>query len=361
MIFTFSDTDSLIIYIIVYLLSTCCFSLYKSEEKRNRILGIFFSILIPSVFAGIRFRVGTDYSNYYNIFLALQKIDFVDVFDELNISSDLGFYLMAKIFLYFLEIETIYGLYAFVIVSIFVYTILSQYKQYNLTLSYLFFLFIFFSTSLNILRQCVAVVIIFYSLKYIFCNNLYKFLLFIALSAMIHSSAIIVLPLYFMWNHKQNRCVDIRFIFIVSLVGIYLWQTILKELNSFGYFTQYSNYMKDVEVESNNITFYIKFLITLLTLYFKKYIYSKDFRIQLFVAMYIIGTMADFLGFFSPYIKRIGLYYSFSEILIVPMFVHAFKDFKLVSFIIITLIILYFTLDVYTLKHADLIPYRILI
>src|SRR5699024_12644470 len=83
-------------------------------------------------------------------------------------------------------------------------------------------------------RQQLAIAIVVYSLKYIFDNKLYKFLLFTLLASTFHIIAFIVLPFYFLFHYSKNR-LDTKDKYKTFLRGIMLL-CITLFIVSYGYF-----------------------------------------------------------------------------------------------------------------------------
>lgn len=190
---------------------------YVSRKIKNQKIAFFFSalaILIVSVVAGIRYGVGTDFFEYvvwFNIY-SYGSISLTD--------SNIGFTIMIKI----IQLFTDNSQWLFFICAIIINAGMMNFIKKNTDLYDLgFFLFItlyLYYSSLNIMRQWISIVIFLYALKYAFDKKLTKYVLTVLLSASFHSSAFLMLPLYFLLDLKvniKNMLIVITSTFIVGI------------------------------------------------------------------------------------------------------------------------------------------------
>ena len=89
-----SNVYSLVLYLLVF--SIAILAYYFSAQKKNtRVLSftlLAISILLLSLFSGLRVDVGTDYTNYYNSIFYLSD---VSLFDQLKSGNfEIGFYFL---------------------------------------------------------------------------------------------------------------------------------------------------------------------------------------------------------------------------------------------------------------------------
>lgn len=358
-----SDIGSVLFYIVVLLTSGFFFSLYKSRKKLIRRCGISISIIIPTVLAGIRYDVGTDYENYNGIFTLLRNITVKDIFAH-NLRFEKGFLILSKICTCFCSNKMIFAIIAFLTISIFVYTILNQYQDYNLTVCYIVFLFLDFTTSLNIMRQYLAVVLVFFGLKYVFENKPIKFLLIVIFAMTFHLTAVLALPMWFFWNHKENKSISLQIkapAFVGAVLIIINWKKILKYFINFNipFISKYAGYLSGNE--ANNKSFYLHVVIALIMLFLVKYLKRYDDRILFFMYAYVIGILIEYTGFYITFVKRIGLYYMFPGILLFSMLERSFagrQNKQIVRIMICTFWIMYFIVSASILKQGGLIPYK---
>lgn len=363
-----TELGSLFFYIVIFSISTLLFSFYKCENVSVRWIGVFLSVLIPSIVAGLRYQVGTDWDNYsYNMTL-IRSLSFYDVFHNSILSNgEIGFLFIVKILSYCFNNEFIFGIFAFATLAFISNALIREYTEYNISIAYWIFLFIYFSNSFNLMRQTLAVAIVFWGMKYVYKKNRkrYIYIIIVLFAFLIHFSALIALPIYFLWNRKKERALNMRiYIPFAVCVGIFVvfWRNILQIFLNFGnvFISKYSKYMNNNS--GKNRDFYLKALIfiTILILFYGTKV--KDEKIKLFLQMSFINLLICTTGFYITFFKRIGMYYEMPVIILIAATTRTFyKDYKVAINVISSVaVIVYFTLVYYIIGDSNIIPYHII-
>ena len=113
------------------------------------------------------------------------------------------------------------------------------------------FLLMCFTRSLFILRQFLAMAITLFSCKYVIERKLIPFLLLITLAFTMHQTAIIFLPVYFLYGIKNDKTLTYVFIgggiFLTLAMGIFL-------RGSLSYLYGYETYVDNSDLEGANFT-----------------------------------------------------------------------------------------------------------
>ena len=106
--------------------------------------------------------------------------------------------------------------------------------------------------SYNIVRQTLAVAIVFYSIKYIKENQPWRYLLGCVLATGIHSSAFITLSFYLL---KDNNGTDSRLLYnkIVRLVVLCLPLMVSVLISFLSSFVLFENYFEDYDLTGTRI------------------------------------------------------------------------------------------------------------
>lgn len=144
-------------------------------------------------FIGFRYFVGADYGAYIHDYgKFLQKN-----YGQILLGSDPGFVFFTKLFsLVYNSPTTMFFTAAAVFVVLCIHT-LDKHSEY-FSLSVLFFILCgTYLESCNAVRQCVAVAIVISGYGFICDRHLLKYFLLVLLASAFHSSAIVMLPLYF--------------------------------------------------------------------------------------------------------------------------------------------------------------------
>lgn len=349
---------SLIIYFYIFFLGTF-FLKYKSKNILN--FQNFIGILILIIFAAGRYKVGTDIQTYLNIFERYSNSSWNEIIFEID--KEWLFVIIAKITYSVGGRVLTWGTYAALIVLPTYFTLRKQYPKCDIETSFFAFLCFFYAVSFNVTRQFIAVSIVFWGMRFIYENSFYKFLGIVLLAVGFHSSAIVALSLWFLWDHKKNISIEgnkkytILFIVLLSVIG---YQFVIEQFTrNVEFFLEYSEYAKG-NSNGQNRSLYLEIFELILMLILKKYFCYKDKRIDLMYILFTISVLIGVTGFYHPQVKRIAYYFSFpSKIIIFGYLPYAFKENSrwLSKFFLYLYSFTIFIIIAYILKQANLIPY----
>lgn len=190
---------SYLIYFIVLLLLL----IGSWADKQTRHLSGWLSIIICSIILGFRYDVGVDYLtylDYYHHFLFLGA--------EIGYSREYGYD-----FLNYICASIGCGPGLFFTLTVFIQLILIYFTFRN-EKNGLALIYFFYMTSgqlfgsLNIIRQAIAFSIFLYIIKYIAHRNIIKYLLGVVIAVSIHTSSLILIPIYWIpriWDSLSDR------------------------------------------------------------------------------------------------------------------------------------------------------------
>lgn len=365
-----NDINSLIFYIILF--GIACLFMYFSQSlkiKKNKsyLFFLVISFLIPLVVSGLRFDVGTDYFNYIRGYDLTKNMSIHDLIESNNI--EFGFFFIRKISSWFNNYQLMFWISTFITLLFFYLALFKHKDKLSISLGLMIYLFVFFPSSLNIVRQHIALAIITYSYRYIFERDLKKFSFFCLIASSFHITALIVLPFYFIFSSENNlvsfdtkKKAFFRFlIIIISVIFVFNFTSFIKTLSEIDSFEKFGRYA----IESNrgvNREIFLKGLILFIVLILRKKLIKYDSRNKLYIYFLIIDLIITFVGFSNPFVKRIGLYFGITEVFLLPSIVKIASN-KMEKYVIRWGIILYsivfFILAFYLLKQSNIIPYNI--
>ena len=365
-----NELNSLLFYITLFIISVLF--IRKAERisvKKETIINsqikvmicIFIGLGIPILIAAIRYQVGTDYNNYIDYYSVYSKLGLNEI---LKYANEFLFILVIKIAYIFREPQILFAIMAFLIIYITYKSILNKREKVSITLMFTLYLFLYYTYSLNIIRQALAVALIAYSYKYIIEQNLKKFLLVLIIAILFHTSAIIFLPFYFISPKKNEKNRNIMFIIriitiILVLLTIFNIENIVNCISNIEGFGRLAGYISEAP-QGQNKQIIINTMILFILIICRKPLmrYDEDNRTYLF--LYIIGFIFTLSGFTSPYIKRIGLYFNISEIYLLATLPNIVKkQYKpLVKIGLIIYGITIFILSTYVFSLSDVVPYQ---
>lgn len=211
-------------------------------------------------------------------------------------------------------------------------------KKYspNVILSLLLLIVGAFDQSIFVIRQHLAMVVVFLSYKYIIEKKCAKYLLVIATAFLLHQTAIVILPLYFLYHVRGKKKI------ILSIIGaaILLYYSFSYMLVSVGnnMLQGYSSY-----VNSDQKTNMMGAIIVALELFvysytLKKNILSDGINRVLFLSL-ILGFLISLCGTGFVGTSRLVMYYTSVSFLTIPIMAKYAKN-KISRYMIISIFIL---------------------
>lgn len=340
--------------------------MYYGNKRKNKAI-IVISLAIPVLIGSLRYGVGTDYGNYVSIYNNLSNLSFSNYFIGIASNLEFGFFTLVKIS------KLITGDYTFLFASscfltvLFFYKALKRYDIKHSALVYFLFLTTIFPTSFNTVRQSIAISICFFAFSYIIERKPKKYLLWIFIASLFHVSAIILLPFYFINRLVKNKKGhNKKFIIIKSLllasIILLLLPYVYEFIQMIPFLNKYTIY-QSISADGNNYIIYLNIVIlAVILLFYKKLVLISNTNIYLYVFT-IMNIVLLTLGFASPFVKRIALYFSLFSPILMTYLCDIFSD-RLGRFISYSLLILYgllfFYISFYLMGQADIIPYRLL-
>ena len=239
------------------------------ESKKIFKNGLFISFLLIFLFLSFRYNYGNDYWSYYKGFQEINRYVEFDIFDK-QIHFEPGWVVLCKIFKpvgFFGMVGFLSFLYCYIL-----YDLIKKYvpiKLYWLAVFILLFSSNFFLTHLSAMRQTLAILTFIFSIKFIFNKNIILYIAFILLASTFHSSALILLPVYFLQFviFKLNKF-SVGLIFILYIFIFIFGEKIKPFLNSVvtSFNEDYLFYDKEGEINSGIGLFIISFLFLLMLL-----------------------------------------------------------------------------------------------
>lgn len=319
MILPLSYFTSVVLYVLVFLSSACIIN----SNLENRVFKITIASLLPFLISGFRYNVGWDYNSYaWGFELFDPTISLFNMITEYEIGDSIGLNLVLFIakslnsqFLYF----------AITSALCFVPAFLYLYNEWNdekniLPLAVFATGFTLFFTGLSAIKQGIAISFCLYSLTYVCKRMPLKFLLFVAIAFLFHSSALVFLPVYFCWGYKgriegwKKVCIiGAAFLFVVFLGEI---------LSTFGG-EKFAVYGTETLITSN-YSFYLMLFWLIVFLFFRSRLVNLDERNELLIILYAVAVILMLLGFRNAFTKRIASYFSVVEIMLIPQLVFVF-------------------------------------
>lgn len=305
------------IYIVSFMLSIFFAAIAQKEYKQKKIIGDIFSvlaILVPSILAGFRTTdIGIDIDVYV-------KSNFIEAqyyssFFEFATKIDTDILYLALNFIvsrFTTNINVLLFIIQFINMSLVYSYIYTQREKHSMAMMYAIYLFMFYNLSLNLVRQSLALSIIIFGMKYVNSKKAFKYYITNFFAILMHSSAVIALPIYFLANMKDNKKNKwLKIVIIVGLlISIILYKNIIILLINLGILPiKYLAYLGIYARTSMNFN-YAGSLFCLLWIFIYHSVSKRDTTFNNYRSFFmIIGLVFIQLSNFIEFADRIAYYY----------------------------------------------------
>lgn len=243
--------------VILFFLASCSIlGMFKIDKKLEYSL-LFISFLALFLFSGLRYDVGMDYSSYEQLYK--------DSLFQLNPEiKELGwaylFYWCRNIGISFSIIILLISFFTIYCVFVFI----RRYSPYPFLSILIFFCFAqYYTYTFNVIRQCLAIYIFFTLLECICQRKMAKYFISIALTVVfVHSSAIILFPLYFLLHRYYSLYVKIVLIVIALFCAKYLI-VFMASSESYKIYLAFEQFAEEITITSYLLILITSFFIVL--------------------------------------------------------------------------------------------------
>jgi hypothetical protein len=317
-------------------------NIYRSSN-----IAIFITIVILTIFSGLRLNVGSDYPTYLDLYRQINKDSIIESIR--NIPQDSGFVLFQVALK-----NIVMNQYAIFFASTFfmLTCIFSSLKRasVNLSESFLVYYFMgFYVQSLNSVRQSLAVSLIFLGYSYKFTNKR-KSLFSTLMAFSIHASSVLAKIIMFISDKKKFMFKETVVIFSITFLGttLFSFKPFIKFVSLFNF--RYGNYFDGTGAGFGtqlNIYFNIVLLIYLMK------ISRNNIQFEL-INYFIISISCLILALSFVTLGRLQSYFSIFLVILVPV---ALKNRSVMD-----KLLLYFAMFIYfgffVNRYNDVVPYQ---
>lgn len=341
-------------YYITFLLG----ALLSVINDRKGLSAIIFALVLL-LLAFFRFGVGADYFAYWHLFERLSNSIIYEISMGVD-SQEIGFRLIG---VFFNSIGLSYQQYLsmFAIINIyFVYRTAKEFSK-NTTLSLLiYFAFHYFVWTFSGIRQGVTIAVgVYFLLKTIKDQKVLRLLIVTILLSVIHTSALILLPLYLISKLNLNR----KKLVILAIFGIGVSVLpvglILQPLLQLPIISRMSPYIDASYSLTNIFDFQMLVRILFLTIglfYYNAYS-SQDSFSKSIINIYLMSfILYFFLKFSELTAARLTIYGRYLDVIILANFYYLYKDKinKLLYIVVLTsLLLVYFFKEINDMERQS--------
>lgn len=322
------------------------------ENKALNRKSFFLPLVALSLFAAIRsYRVGTDSGTYTRHFRSnLNIYNF-----EFEKGVELGYQILEYILL---RLEADYFWLFLITGIIVVYCYLTTIKKYSV--NYIFSIFLFITLGVytfffNGLRQGLGMAIFVLATPYLLERRFIPYLVICICASFFHTSALFMLPFYFLVNLRIKPLYKVLATFLGSLVVSRFLINYIATTN-----VRYESYT-EVSEEAGGLLTLGFYTILMLFIYFiiRLYRIRDEYTIKLFT-FYAVGVVfiipVAMLGTMASGPQRLITYFTWTLILILPVMFRKINNIYITSLAVV-LFLAYFVFT--TTRFSNLTPYII--
>lgn len=332
----------------------------KLQSKKKRLLFLGLTLLLPSLVAGFRYDIGTDYDSYVEIFKGINnnestKVDNEFIFVFLNkIVGMLGMDFAVVMFL------------ASFITTSFIYLALWNYRIFlSVGLGMMVYMFLYYQVSFNIVRQIVALAILLYSVQFIHKREFWKFTLFTLIAVGFHITAVLFYPMYFLfWLFGRQEYHLLKILAFIGLTIVMIFYPVIlypivDDIEALSYYAD--SYLRADSLFNIGLGFFVRtFPFVIAGIVFWKKIIQFPSMI-LYFNLVIIGS----ISLLSSYkgagpTERISYYFLSALIIFVPFIYRESKKsgHRYIGYAVLGVIIFLWFWDFIYMGRNETIPYR---
>ncbi|WP_162927121.1 EpsG family protein [Flavobacterium psychrotrophum] len=336
--------------------------------------------MAPSALAGFRDTgIGTDTVTYADFIfqrVASSNGSFIEFLQAYGKDEFFGIEFGYALLNYVLSLfsDSVNWLYFFTNFAVIIFVYLTAYdnrKKAQMWMVMALYLLLFYNSSLNIMRQSIAVAMALYAFKYIENRQWFKSLLWLVIIYLTHSSGIffaiflVIYKISFLKNRRASVWLQVLFLASTSLFFI-AFSTVLNLLtvvsdNFSKYDELYSNEGKTVVVK-NLILLYVIFLIIIFLL--RKYVPKDQLRnTDFYMYLKITGLIFFLTSIISVTTSRVSWYINVLDCIIIPRMLYEFSKkggrvTELIAIIVVLLALGIWYWNIAFLNAAETYPYK---
>lgn len=327
----------------------------RTRDKRKMFLYFFLAMLIPTTLMAFRYGVGQDYFYTY-----------VPVFNSIlygtNTGIEWGYYFLNKLCQVFTDdSQSIFILTSLIFCLCIAGAMRHHIKSGTLFLSmYIFIAGGFYLYSFNVVRQCMAVAIFCFAIKYIYQKKPIQYFTLICLAALIHKSALIYIPIYFIVRREYHLFTYLFILLLIKLFSPQIVQFIGKFLEGTKYYNYISGYYADSSSNSITASQLLNIFVFIIIIYIEKRNKVHDKMLCIFGNIHFVGIIFTMFMGLIPLIFRMSNLFYLIQFLSVPYIVGNYVPKKLRWIAYASIISVYGLLFIHTLitNGNNILPYQ---
>ncbi|WP_338587934.1 EpsG family protein [Clostridium baratii] len=308
-------------------------------------------LLFLILVCGLRENVGTDYNLYKFYYSNInQNSRFELGFKDMIIfSNNLG-----------LSYNTFLLIVSAITMCLF-YFLIKKYSRKPASSIFYFVVLGYYAYSFNIIRQMLAISISLFGIKYIKEKKFIRYLVVILIASIFHSTALIMIPVYFLLKLKNNIKNNVIIIFLCGIMPFLYTKIFTFIVTNFKQYNSYATINDFTFTKPGSGTYvigFINFILFLIFLINKNKLKRIDEMNDNYIKLFSYSLIFTGLSFVNSVAVRGGYYLSIYLIFLLPNLANIlFKEEhrKLEILIMLLFVIYYF---VHLISFNQMIPYN---
>ena len=351
--------------IFLLLLPFVCIEIKSYNPKHQRSFHVFITVFLFLSF--LRWETGTDWDSYLRIFNDI--IEPFETLEEPEANTEKGYMFLNNLAKFLSSSYTMMLFLEGLLIYAFLYKGIRWLSPYPL-----FSLFIFFCMSLGgifFVRQTIAVVISFFSIKYIIQRRIWMFLLMIILASTFHRTAVIFVFAYFVFYRRYSFLTFFLLLIGSAILGYIIGSVLMDYLSSAGLagisdrIAMYSGADYNDALAMSSTAFMIRGLINRFFIFCLVFLFMRAFRDEDDVFngifnLYLFGAcLFVFVTPISRELARLTAYYDIVQILIYPYLFYVLHGSR--KRVIFLMLLFFFAFRLYSAVNQwydEYIPYK---
>ncbi len=366
--------NSVTLYAACFLLSAALAGLAQLYERRTRPIRLSpngwqgtrpalvlwaLSLAVPLLLSSLRWEVGTDYVTYGQLYTSLNQIDTLGEFVYQLPITEPG-YILLNFFVkaVFNTPVMVYAICALITLFFFYRAIEDYHEKGSVMLAALVFFALFYSVTLNIMRQMIAVSIMFFATRYLFRQKYSMAAAWAVVAASFHVTALVVVVFWVIRGEQRWQKiarVAVFFALIAFLFGSMAFGSVLERIPFF------STLSLQPESSPGVGLLLLRAPICLPLLLFRKRLVAHDERNRFWLVFLVFEVAFSHLGYIDSVFIRLALYFAVSWIVLLPQLVRCMPtrsdQYRMGAYVALVLAALW-VFDVVINNNNGVLPYK---
>ncbi len=352
--------DSLLLYYTTFGCSSVISS-FSNKLIKSKWLKYGLAVLLPVLVSTLRYGIGTDYFSYFYYYDEIAsgniKTHMEALFTALNYLA----------FLVFNRYRAVLFLSSLLISTFVYFSVTTVFSGWRSGLSMWIFYCVYFSASLNVMRQIIALSLVIFALVNLKNGGILKFILLVFLATLFHISALIAfsfLMIYFLSGTKRGIYIYLISNGALSIVFALFGGKILRLLPAFMKI-KYEKYFINpfgsvVSLEFLGDIFPSVVMACVPAIFYLIFMKNKDDN-RIFFLVSLLSIPMLMLGYSFSYFQRLIYYFDLAQMFTFPIICHSMEKNKHVTLLFTCTALFfgfYFWYSSYYLGSNEIFPYR---